>query len=343
MIQSATGDLLAADAEAYVNTVNTVGVMGKGIALQVRQAFPAVYDEYRRAARQGAIRPGQVQAVATGRLTNPRWILNFPTKRHWRERSRIEDIEAGLHDLVRVIRERAITSVAVPPLGCGSGGLEWRDVRPRIEHALGDLAGVRVLLYAPTGAPDADTMHVATRRPVLTPARAAIIKLFESYAVPGYRLTMLEVQKLAYFLQVAGEPLRLRFVKAKYGPYAEALHHVLQRLEGHAIRGYGDRSRDASIRVLPEALDEASDVLADQPDTLGRIGRVTRLIEGLETPHGLELLATVHWVAQEDAAARRDAAVAVSAVHAWNPRKRATFREDHVRVAWDRLRDEHWI
>lgn len=343
MIEDVTGNLLEADAEAYVNTVNTVGVMGKGIALQIRQAFPAVYKEYRRGAKRGEVKPGHMFVVPTGQVMNPRFVINFPTKRHWRGKARLDDITSGLGDLVRVIREKGIRSVAVPPLGCGSGGLDWRVVKPHIEAALGALTDVRVLLFAPAGAPEAERMRVQTTKPRLTPARAAIIRLFEDYAVPGYRLTLLEIQKLAYFLQVAGEPLRLRFVKAAYGPYAETLHHVLQRLEGHAIRGYGDRSRGASIRVLPGVGAEAAQVLESEPDTRTRLGRVSRLIQGLETPYGLELLSTVHWVAQEDQGVGKDPAAAVAAVHAWSHHKRAIFHAEHVIVAWKRLREQEWI
>lgn len=343
MIEHVAVNLLEADAEAYVNTVNTVGVMGKGIALQIRQAFPAIYEEYRRAAKRGGVRPGHMFVVPTGQVMNPRFVINFPTKRRWRGKARLDDITSGLGDLVRVIREKGIRSVAVPPLGCGSGGLDWSVVRPRIEAALGALSGVRVLLFAPAGAPEAERMRVQTTKPRLTAARAAIIRLFGDYAVPGYGLTMLEIQKLAYFLQVAGEPLKLRFVKAAYGPYAEALHHVLQRLEGHSIRGYGDRSRGASIRVLPGVGAEAAEALESQPETRARLGRVSKLIQGLETPYGLELLSTVHWVAQDDHRVREDPAAAAAAVHAWSPRKRARFQTEHVTVAWKRLREQEWI
>src|SRR5208283_3821699 len=155
-------------------------------------------------------------------LANPKVIINFPTKRHWKGKARIEDIEAGLKDLVRVIERENIPSVAVPPLGCGFGGLKWSDVEPRIQRALGRLE-TRVLLFAPEGAPLAESMKLRTERPPMTPTSASLLELMKRYTVPGYRLSLLEIQKLAYFLQVAGEPLKLQFVKQKYGPYAEKL------------------------------------------------------------------------------------------------------------------------
>jgi O-acetyl-ADP-ribose deacetylase (regulator of RNase III) len=343
MIEIARGNLLEADAQALVNTVNTVGVAGKGIALQFRQAFPENFRAYQRAARRGEVRPGEMFVVSTGRLTNPRFIINFPTKRHWRGPARMEDIERGLASLVRTIKEYDITSIAVPPLGAGNGRLDWRDVRPRIEQALGGLPSVRVLLFEPSGAPEPAAMPVATKRPRLTAVRAALLALFDRYGEPGYRLTMLEMQKLAYLLQEAGQPLRLRFVKGPYGPYAENLHHVLQPLEGHYIRGYGDRSREASVAVLDEGLNEAHEFLSDDPSTEGRVDKVAELIRGFETPYGLELLATTHWVVREDTRAATDEARAVRGVHDWSDRKKARFEARHVGTAWERLRDSGWL
>jgi O-acetyl-ADP-ribose deacetylase (regulator of RNase III) len=218
----------------------------------------------------------------------------------------------------------------VPPLGCGNGGLDWRDVRPRIESAFKSLADVAVFLYEPKGAPAADEMKIATSRPRMTAGRAALISLIGHYALPWYSVTLLEIQKLAYFLQAAGEPLKLDFVKGKYGPYAENLHHVLQRIEGHFIRGCGDRSRAASIQLLTGAREEATGFLASNSDTQSRLERVSALIESFETPHSMELLATVHWLANEDPAARTDPKSAVGGVQAWNERKKLAFSTEHV-------------
>ena len=245
MIELTTGNLLEANTEALVNTVNCVGVMGKGIALQFKQAYPDNFRAYEQACRAGEVQLGRMLTFSTGTLMNPKYNINFPTKRHWKGKSRIEDIKRGLTALIDEVQRLEITSIAVPPLGCGNGGLNWSDVRPPIEAAFASLPHVRVLLYAPIGAPDAEAMPVRTVKPRMTRARALLMKLIELYGVPGYRLSLLEIQKLAYFLQSAGEPLRLHFSKQKYGPYAENLHFVLQRLEGHFLRGYGDRSKEA--------------------------------------------------------------------------------------------------
>src|SRR4030042_5400927 len=306
MIKLIIGNLLKAEAEALVNTVNTFGVMGKGIALQFRQAYPANYEAYRKACNYHEVLPGKMFVFATNKLVNPKYIINFPTKRHWKGKSRMEDIEAGLKALVDVVRKLGIHSIAVPPLGCGSGGLHWDEVKPRIEVAFRYLPDITVLLFKPEGAPEAEEMRVTTKKPAMTPGRAALLGLLERYVMPGYRLTLLEIQKLAYFLQAAGEPLRLNFVRGKYGQYAETLHHVLQRLEGHFIRGYGDRSRNASVRLIPGATDEASSFLANHKDTVNRLDRVGRLIEGFESPYGMELLATVHWLGPADPEGKKE-------------------------------------
>ncbi len=343
MIEFKSGNLLQADVEALVNTVNTAGVMGKGIALQFKQAFPENFAAYEKAAKRGEIVPGKMFVHKTGQFNHPRYIINFPTKRHWRGKARLEDVEAGLQDLVRIIREYDIRSIAIPPLGCGFGGLDWDDVRPLILAALENLPEVRAWVYPPTGVPAAEKMPIATSRPKLTLGRAALIELIDQYALPGYRVTQLEIQKLAYFLQVAGEPLRLNYVKQQYGPYAENLHFVLQHLEGHYLRGYGARSGGSNLYLLPGAKEEADAFLSEHPETQARLARVARLIQGFETPYGMELLATVHWLSQEDPAVKNDYQATARGFENWSQRKREHFRPEHIQTAWERLRQQQWL
>jgi O-acetyl-ADP-ribose deacetylase (regulator of RNase III) len=147
MLQRAHGNLLHAETDAIVNTVNTVGVMGKGLALQFAEAFPENTRIYARACRAGEVRVGKMLVVE--RDVAPRFIVNFPTKQHWRSPSQLAWIEEGLTDLVAEVRARRIASIAIPPLGCGLGGLSWADVKPRIEAAFAALPDVRVLVYEP--------------------------------------------------------------------------------------------------------------------------------------------------------------------------------------------------
>lgn len=344
MIFHAEGDLLATDADALVNTVNTVGVMGRGIALQFKLAFPENYAAYEAACKREEVQLGKM-FVFHRSANNPRIIINFPTKQHWKGKSKIEDIKSGLKALIEVVKKERIHSIAVPPLGCGNGGLDWDDVRPLIEQAFAELPDVKVQLFHPEGAPDAVEMKIATKRPSMTPTRAVILEVLNRYAMPGYRLTLLEIQKLAYFLQEAGQPLKLDFHKQRYGPYTEQLHHVLQRIEGHFVRGYGDRSRDVSLELYPNAVKEAEEFLSSENATQQRLTRVASLIEGYETPYGLELLSTVHWVVVHDEVAegRNKPEKVISAVHAWNEHKRRTFTAERIASAWRRLNAEGWF
>lgn len=337
MIHYSEGNLLTADVEALVNTVNCVGVMGKGIALQFRQAFPANFDAYAKACKAAEVQPGRMLVFDTGNMVNPRYIVNFPTKTHWKARSRLEYVAQGLDDLVEVIRERGIRSIAIPPLGCGNGGLDWAVVKPLIERAMSTVPEVEAYIYPPVGAPAGDAMPVATERPEMTRARALFVKLIEQYCLPGYRLSLLEIQKLAYFLQETGEPLRLRYVKHLYGPYAENLNHVLQRLEGHFIRGYGDRSKDAQIHLEEGAVAEADAFLAQDAEAAQRLERVKALVEGFETPYGMELLASVHWAVTREGAVGEEAVTAV--IHRWNARKRSIMQPRHIAKALARLHE----
>ncbi len=343
MIQTAKGDLLQAGTEAIINTVNCVGIMGKGIALQFKQAFPRNYDKYRTACELGEVKPGRMFVYDTGSMINPRWIINFPTKGHWKAKSRLADISDGLDDLKRVIRDLKIRSIAVPPLGCGNGGLNWKDVEPIIRKAFEDLPEVDVRLYAPDGAPKVDEMKVATAKPNMSRGRALVLRLLGLYGAAGYRHSMLEVQKLTYFLQQAGEDLRLGFKKYRYGPYAENLNHVLQRIEGHYIRGYGDRSKAAEIYVLPEGEREAEEYLSNDASARDKLRLVSELISGFETPYGLELLSTVHWLATQDEDVASGTATVMDAVRAWNPRKASLMREPHIHRALEQLREHGWV
>ncbi|MDJ0797792.1 MAG: macro domain-containing protein [Calothrix sp. MO_167.B12] len=149
MIEFKQGNLLEEKTEAIVNTVNCVGVMGKGIALQFKRAYPENFRQYAKACKAGVVEPGRMFIVATGSLFNPRYIINFPTKRHWKGKSKIEDIQSGLIALIAEVKQLGITSIAIPPLGCGNGGLNWKEVKPLIESAFAQLPDVQVIIFEP--------------------------------------------------------------------------------------------------------------------------------------------------------------------------------------------------
>jgi O-acetyl-ADP-ribose deacetylase (regulator of RNase III) len=344
MIESTQGDLLAADAEALVNTVNCVGIMGRGVALQFKEAFPDNFTAYAQACKEGQVQPGRMFVFATGQLTNPKWIINFPTKRHWRGNSRIEDIEAGLADLVKVIREHDIRSVAMPPLGSGLGGLPWPAVKTRIVDALEDVPDLKVLLFEPR--PDGDRMkrHAKKAPPELTPKRAALVVLMDRYLRALFEpcVTLLEVHKLAYFMQEAGLAMKLSFARGHYGPYAENLRHVLREMEGYHTAGYGDGGDQPAkpIEIVSGTLEQAEPMVEGDADTLAAFKRIEELVEGFETPVGLELLATTHWAVTREKARSLDDVARVFA--GWNSRK-STFTPRQIGIALNQLERHGWV
>lgn len=347
MIELTEGNLLKADAQALVNTVNTEGVMGKGIALQFKNAYPDMFKAYAEACKQGEVKLGKVQVYDLGGIGDgPRWIVNFPTKGHWKSRSRLSDVEAGLQDLVQTIRRLGIESIAVPPLGCGNGGLDWSDVRPLIETAFYCVDNVQVKLFPPNGVPQAVDMPNNTKKPNMTTGSATLLLLMQRY-IKGLMdpfVTLLEVQKLMYFMQEAGQPLKLKYEAAAYGPYAHNLAHVLKRLEGHYIMGFGDGESkpDKPLELLPDVIDEAHDKLARDDETMKRLDRVAKLIDGYEDSYGMELLSTMLWVMVHNEDARKSPIDAVNAVQAWSARKRHTLKVSHLEKAWQRLKDQEW-
>ena len=341
MIEFKTGDILRADVEALVNTVNCVGIMGRGIALQFKNDFPENFKAYEAACAREEVQPGKMFVFETRTLTNPKFIINFPTKRHWRGKSRMEDIDSGLKALVEEIRTRGIRSIAIPPLGSGLGGLNWADVRPRIVEALRGLNDLQVIVFEPNSAP------VATKSrevPNMTAGRAALVVLMHRYlgGLMDPFVTLLEVHKLMYFMKEAGQLPKLSYEKGPYGPYSSNLRHVLKDIEGHLVSGYADGgdAPDKQLELVPGAVKDAEAFLADDASMRASFDRVGKLVEGFETPFGLELLATVHWVAsRENATSAEDA---VAKVYAWNDRKKR-FSPRQIGIAFETLRAKGWL
>ena len=302
MITFTQGNLLEARAEALVNTVNTVGVMGKGIALMFKERFENNFHRYVVACKAKEVHTGKMFVTQVNELDGPRWIINFPTKQHWRAPSRMEWVVEGLHDLRRFLVEQQIKSVAIPPLGAGNGGLEWADVREHIELILGDL-NIDILVFEPIK----QYQNVAKRTGVekLTPARALIAEMVRRYWVLGMECSLLEIQKLAWFLEreiqkLGLQPLDLRFEAHKYGPYADRLRHLLGGLDGsylHCEKRISDADPLDVIWFDDKHKVVVQTYLKSEAKAYTQALEVTAaLIDGFESPFGMELLATVDWL-----------------------------------------------
>lgn len=340
MIKSVTGNIFESQAEALINTVNTVGVMGKGIALQFKERFPNNYDAYRKACKDQKVVVGSMFVTAINQIDGPSWIINFPTKQHWKGSSKYEYIEEGLEDLVNVINELGIRSIAIPPLGAGHGGLQWAQVKQMILGKLSDLP-VDIELYEPSFQPKIETKKESVG---LTKARALILAMIKHYQVLGFETTHLEIQKLAYFLQRMGQSdLRLQYKKYNYGPFAFNLQHLLSHIEGSYLQG-NTRIMDSrpldSVQLIPEKISEIDSFIQDKTSEQDqkRLARVAELIEGFESPFGMELLSTVDWSFANEHGALDNNDVLIKAVRGWNERKSETMSKDMILIAANRLK-----
>ncbi|GAB4181371.1 MAG: macro domain-containing protein [Wenzhouxiangellaceae bacterium] len=350
MIKYTTGNLLEAKVEALVNTVNTVGVMGKGIALMFKEAFPGNFKAYAQACKAGDVKVGQMFTTNTGSLIGPQWIINFPTKEHWRGKTQQAWIEQGLRDLRATVIDKQIKSIAIPPLGCGHGGLQWSVVKPLIEQTFADLDQVEVLIYEPTK----QYQNVAKRGGVkkLTPARALIAELVRRYWVLGIECSLLEIQKLAWFLERRLElegpdnPLQLNYQANRYGPYADRLRHLLDALDGSYLR-CDKRLADAKPTDAIWFDDDKKAFLttylnSDAKAYLPALESATALIDGFESPLGMELLATVDWLltregCQPELEAVKQGISQWPADQAAAARKQRIFDDRLLTLALDRL------
>ncbi|MCK9194072.1 MAG: macro domain-containing protein [Nevskia sp.] len=335
MITFTQGNLLEARAEALVNTVNTVGVMGKGIALMFKDRFAENFHRYAIACKAKEVRTGKMFVTEVSELDGPRWIVNFPTKQHWRSDSKIEWIIEGLQDLRRFLVENKVKSIAIPPLGAGNGGLDWAKVRPKVEEALAGL-DTEIIVFEPTR----KYQNVAKRAGIekLTPARALIAELVRRYWVLGVECSLLEIQKLAWFLERnikrAGlTPLDLSFAPHKYGPYADRLRHLLEGLDGsylHCDKRIGDAdpldviwfNDGRKIFVQTYLKNEAKEYLTALEATAA-------LIDGFESPFGMELLATVDWLLTNEGVASTVPAVR-EGLRRWRDDLDAAERKDRL-------------
>jgi O-acetyl-ADP-ribose deacetylase (regulator of RNase III) len=339
MIEYTTGNLLDADTQALVNTVNTVGVMGKGIALQFKHAFPENYKRYVAACKAGELEPGKLLITTEHTVQGDRVVINFPTKTEYYRKSSYGYIDAGLRTLARELVALGLTSVAVPPLGCGHGGLQWARVRAMIEQHLGALP-LRVVVYEPSEAIKAVLRHELKKESHLTPARAMLLSGLFYYEEMGAEASLFVANKVGFFLQSLGEPLRLRFVAHHYGPYAPEVAHVLYNLNGKYLSGMEQKDAKPfeplylAHHLRPEV--EAYVARELKPEQLRRLERLKDLMADFRSAHALEMLSSVSLILQQRPGASR--ADVLDHLRQWNSRKQGmAAREDLVYAAYDHL------
>lgn len=339
-IRTKKGDMFAEPVEALVNTVNCVGVMGKGVALEFKNRWPANFRAYKSLCDAKDLKPGEMFVFDTNELfasDGPRYLVNFPTKAHWRSKSKMQYIEDGLDALVRAIQEYRITSIAIPPLGCGNGGLDWEDVRPLIEAKLSGLQNIDIVLFAPKHAVDAPE-HVNSDLPMTFP-RAILLKALndlERYFDGSF--DRISLQKIVYFLQALGVDFNLKFSRNLHGPYSENLKLAYVAMERHGMID-GFRNGDRQSHVTPSGCAVANEFLGKTESASGdTIDRLNKLVQGYESPYGLELLSSVHWLAHHEG--HFPVEKIIEEMLGWNETKRNRYSEDAIRAAYGRLKED---
>lgn len=329
-------DVVVARVDAVVNTVNCVGVMGKGIALQFKQKYPENFKTYKRACDCKKVVLGKMFVVNTG-LVQPKFIINFPTKDHWRGNSKAQYIINGLKDLKDVIIEKNIKSIAIPPLGCGNGGLMWEDVKQYIKDALSDVKA-DIIVAEPYIAKTFNAIE-SSKSCTMTSFRALVIlaiRMYNSALSEIYELGNIEIQKLVYFLAYLSDDKKLiaQYQQGRYGPYNPKLKNALINMSSF-LTGLGDGMGVDHIDVKWDAFLKATEIVDKDIYLKSVLCKLKKIIYGYETLYGMELLGTVHWVCKNYE--NRSLNDIVLRVQSWNSRKKAIMSEHDIRIAYEHL------
>ena len=353
MVKVVVGDILESKAQTLVNTVNTVGVMGKGVALAFKEHFPDMYEDYRKRCALGLVKLGRPYLY---RRTAAPWILNFPTKEHWRSVSRLEDITRGLEYLKEHYREWGITSLAVPPLGCGQGQLEWRVVGRTLYRYLKQL-DIEVELYGPHGTPRDQLQSSFLEQPVqseqagmprrVEPAWVALVDILariekEPFHRPIGRTIF---QKIAYFATESGIPTGLRHEKGSYGPFAPNLKRLVTVLVNNGLIREEQKGRMFLVRVGPTFQDAQRTYENEIKQWDEPAERIADLFMRMTTDQA-EVSATVHFAAKILASRRKEKpseAEVLAEVMQWKHRRRPPLNETEVALAIRNLNVLGWL
>lgn len=337
------GNLLEAKTDALVNTVNTVGVMGKGIALQFKERFPNNFKIYASACKKGEVAVGKLLVVKEHTFHGDKLIINFPTKTEWFKESQYNYIESGLKELAKVIKNYQIKSIAIPPLGCGNGGLKWEKVKPLMDKYLSDLTDVNIIIFEPNNAVKEILQKEAIKKEVeLTPARAMLLYALFRYERLGEIASIFSANKLAYFLQQIGENLKLQFVPYTYGPYAQAVEKVLYALNGKYLNGLEqmDARPFEPLKLNWERFEEVERYVKTSlsSDQTRRLHELFNVIDGFESTLSLEILASIHYLLSIDANLTQLELLAK--IQSWNERKKNVIREEYIEIALEHLNQD---
>jgi len=333
--------MLDTKAEALVNTVNTVGVMGKGIALQFKEAFQTNYNKYIYACKKGTFNIGDLLVVKDQNVElGEKIIINFPTKKHWKQPSQYTYIEVGLSALARYIRENRIKSIAMPPLGCGNGGLDWAIVKPMIERHLEGI-DAEIYLYEPSeSVKEILQKQTSAFKAKLTPARAMLLYSLFYYEALGEHSSLFSANKLAYLLQRMGEDLKLSFEAHLYGPYSSGVARVLYTLNGTYLNGLEQNQAKAfePLKLNYSKFNEIKDYIASNLSALqkNRLNALTEFITGFETELSIEVLASVAFLLDKNPSLTL---AEIIADVCWTERKRKLFKQTYIEIAYNHLKN----
>lgn len=332
MLKYVKGNLLEADVEAYVNTVNTVGVMGKGIALQFKNKFAHNYQMYLEACKLGTIGIGKLLVVTENLIDGRKIIINFPTKKDWFRKSQYVYIEEGLKDLVRIIDQFGIKSIALPPLGCGNGGLTWSKVKTIIEKYLKDIPDTIIYIYEPS-------IETAIMSKELTPGRAMLLYALFEYEKMGEDVSLFVANKLAYFLQRSGVNLNIQFAANTYGPHAKDIKRVIKKLNGTFLSLENDKNIEPFDAIhLNRDAKEAVDQYITESLTDGerkKLFNMLDVIKGFESAFAMEILSSVDFLRVQYSLNTPEEVLIK--MHDWNDRKKETIKDKHVVIAMKQL------
>lgn len=343
MIKYITGDILESSADALVNTVNTVGVMGKGIALQFKKAYRNNFADYAEACKRKEIEIGKLFVTKDSNLSSgEKYIINFPTKKDWRKPSEYTYVESGLDDLIRVLEEKNIKSVAIPPLGAGNGGLEWEKVKRIIENKLQDL-DVEIIVYEPT-------IHIKEQlkkeRVKLTDARALLLYVLYDLVGNGEYVSEFSSEKVCYFLQRFGAKkyFKLDFSPNFYGPYSGKVRFVLNVLNGSYLMGYSDMNKKPfePLTLISDGYETVKKHVESKPELVNIVDKTIELLTGFYSDFALELLSSIDFITTNQKSFERE--VINEKLRKWSDRKRSMFSNPrYIDISINQLQHAEFI